>query len=218
MIFRAFAPHIRLVVLGRASFHRSVLLREQVSNAWVVSFPPSASAISLAWQLRPGRQRARQLLGHLVIRQLRRPGTRNHHHVRCWCARAATSEYLTYQPPHPVAFGCVAHFLARGNAEARRRVLLSTCDHDEVRNCLPLSPTLHGKELAALAQAERPGKPLRAPPRCRLTTGYLGCFAGMTTVSRLRPLARRLFRTWRPPGLLMRVRNPCVLFLRLLLG
>ncbi len=45
-----------------------------------------------------------------------------------------------------------------------------------------------------------------------------GCFGGMLTVNRLRPLARRRFSTCRPPGLAMRVRKPCVRFRRRLLG
>jgi len=38
------------------------------------------------------------------------------------------------------------------------------------------------------------------------------------TASRLRPLARRLFRTVRPPNVFMRARNPCVLARRRLFG
>jgi hypothetical protein len=37
-------------------------------------------------------------------------------------------------------------------------------------------------------------------------------------VSRLRPFARRRFNTFRPPGVLMRSRNPCVFARRRVFG
>ena len=43
-------------------------------------------------------------------------------------------------------------------------------------------------------------------------------FGGTMTVNCLRPLARRRFSTLRPPGVSIRLKNPCVLFLLTLLG
>jgi len=43
-------------------------------------------------------------------------------------------------------------------------------------------------------------------------------FVGMVTVKRFLPLARRRLSTFRPPGVLMRARNPWVRLRRMLLG
>jgi hypothetical protein len=49
--------------------------------------------------------------------------------------------------------------------------------------------------------------------------GYLRArFGGTLTVNRFRPLARRRLSTFRPPGVSIRARKPCVRFLRMLLG
>ncbi len=43
-------------------------------------------------------------------------------------------------------------------------------------------------------------------------------FGGTVTVNRLRPLALLRFRTFLPPGVAIRTRNPCVLLRLKLLG
>jgi hypothetical protein len=50
------------------------------------------------------------------------------------------------------------------------------------------------------------------------TSRQPGCFAGIATVRRRRPLARRRLSTLRPPGVAMRAMNPWVRFRRRLLG
>jgi hypothetical protein len=56
------------------------------------------------------------------------------------------------------------------------------------------------------------------PQGLRQDGPHPGCFGGMETVSRFLPLARRRLSTIRPPGVAIRARNPCVRFLRRLLG
>jgi hypothetical protein len=46
----------------------------------------------------------------------------------------------------------------------------------------------------------------------------LARFGGTTTVNFFRPLALRRFNTLRPPGVSIRVKNPCVLLRLILLG
>jgi len=69
----------------------------------------------------------------------------------------------------------------------------------------------------ALQLQELPPPP--QPDRLRKGSGARhghqpGCFGGMETVSRLRPLARRRFSTARPVGVAIRARNPWVRFRR----
>jgi hypothetical protein len=59
-----------------------------------------------------------------------------------------------------------------------------------------------GTETAGHAGASRTGR-LAKPPRSR-------AWRRQATVNRLRPFARRRFRTKRPFFVLMRTRNPCV--------
>ncbi len=60
---------------------------------------------------------------------------------------------------------------------------------------------------------------LRESRWCGELTRYRrAAFGGTWTVSRLRPLRRRRFSTFCPPGVAMRARKPCVRFRRKLLG
>jgi hypothetical protein len=69
---------------------------------------------------------------------------------------------------------------------------------------------LHREELRATQEPDRLGKSELAPRH--------GYFCAARTTSRLRPLARRRFRTLRPAGVALRLRNPCSLLRRTLLG
>jgi hypothetical protein len=72
--------------------------------------------------------------------------------------------------------------------------------HDERRTIDPLAPLEERLKLGAGGQSLTSRK------------------AATQTVSRLRPLARRRFNTFRPPLVFMRSRNPCVLARRRRLG
>jgi hypothetical protein len=103
-----------------------------------------------------------------------------------WCDRRA-------QPP---AGSIPAHRAIRtghGEGDSRRRGFTQEyADTDGTRACLaPGFP--HRRNPAS------PGKAM--PPVHRVGAG----------VRRLRPLRRRALSTWRPPGVAMRMRKPCVL-------
>lgn len=128
---------------------------------------------------------------------------------------AMAAEELAHETADAVAGRRATHLAAGGDAEARRRMLSVAGDHDEVGGGLALSFALQRQELAALAQPVARRKVLRpAPARCV----QRGCLGGTETVRRLRPLARRRLRTWRPPGVSILARKPCVRLRRLLLG
>ena len=128
-----------------------------------------------------------------------------------------SAEEFADEPPYAVACRRVADPAAGGYPEPGRTGLPLAREHDEVCGHPAAPVALENEELAALAQAMRPGE----PPRSTRTVAGLfqpGCFAGMVTVSRLRPLSRRRFSTLRPPGVAIRARNPWVRLRRRLLG
>jgi hypothetical protein len=119
----------------------------------------------------------------------------------------AAPEDLAYQPPDAATRGRVTDATAGSDPETGWRVLTISRDHDEVRGYAAAPVAFESEELAALPQAMRGGETLR---RRGSGSGLFqpGCFGGMVTVSRLRPLARRRFSTLRPPGVAIRARNP----------
>ena len=131
----------------------------------------------------------------------------------CGQIQTPRAEYLPDQPLDPIAHHGVTHPGADGDAEpacpSRRRSL----DDHEAPTVPPLPLSLQLQELPTPPQ----------PDRIRKGSGARhgnqpGCFGGMETVSRLRPLARRRFNTARPVGVAMRARNPWVRIRRRLLG
>lgn len=125
---------------------------------------------------------------------------------------------LAHQATYAVAHRSVADFAASCDSEPRRCCLFAASNHDEVASGKPASTPLDGQELRALAETVLARKALRCCGARSSWYGHLGCFGGMTTVSRLRPFALRRLIMLRPPGVFIRARNPCVRFRRLLLG
>jgi hypothetical protein len=101
---------------------------------------------------------------------------------------------------------------------------------DEVLCLQPDSAALKAKKLRASMQPVGRSEAMQAVPRgtgfslCGFHTqpsqgvGQPGCLRGIVGVRRLRPLARRRFRTARPPGEAIRARNPWVRLRRRLCG
>ena len=85
-------------------------------------------------------------------------------------------------------------------------------EHDEMLGVMPPPVVLDAKVVATLPEPSALREAGRAP------FAHPGCFGGIDAVRRFRPFARRRFSTFRPPGVAMRARNPCVLFRRRLLG
>jgi hypothetical protein len=123
------------------------------------------------------------------------------------------SEKLAHQAFDPVTHYSASHPPACGDSEPGDGAAALFRNDDKACSGAPATFLLDADELRPFADAFRFRQPLVAAfGRQR------GCFGGVVTVSRLRPLARRRFNTWRPPGLLMRARNPCVRLRRRLLG
>src|SRR5689334_5953608 len=98
-----------------------------------------------------------------------------------------------------------------GDPEPRHAGRTPQHEH-EVSHPSLFAAAAQGQELPAATNARRLREALAMAGR------HLGCFGGIETVSRLRPLARLRLRTFRPPGVAIRVRNPCVFLRRVLLG
>ena len=104
------------------------------------------------------------------------------------CVWFAASEQLTGPPFCPVAHHCVADLLAGSDAQARRAKVVwkGETGHEPPAEAHSAVVNLH--ELRPAAQLHRDEE----------------------TVSRLRPFARRRFKTIRPFFVLIRTRKPCV--------
>lgn len=141
-------------------------------------------------------------------------GSHDDHHVSGRLQRVLVApEDLTDQPLDAVTNHRVADLPARRDAKPRSNTVVGAADDHEGRPRTPARAPLQLKIFATFSD----------PPRTRqslLGNRLLqdGCLGGMLTVSRLRPLARRRLSTWRPPGVAMRARKPCVRFRRRLLG
>jgi hypothetical protein len=144
----------------------------------------------------------------------RRAWARDHKDVLCRNERMLmVSEEFTDQSFDPISHHGTAHFPAGGNANARAAAPPRFGNDDKVFSCSATTDLLKPNVLDAFASAPSSWQPLVKWPRTQR-----GCFGGMLTVSRFRPLARRRFSTCRPPGVAIRARKPCVRFRRLLLG
>jgi hypothetical protein len=147
-----------------------------------------------------------------VIRRRRSRRARRHEHIHRRHFLSVHPERFAYHAAQAIAGdgipGCAD---ADGHAESRLfRVIVDTLD-DEKRIRVPLAPLPRaielggGVEFLTGLQSVTPGRNFT---RQRFSV----------TARRLRPLARRRFRTWRPFFVAMRARNPCVRLRLILLG
>ena len=151
-------------------------------------------------------QGACELVDDIGVSKSRGTGTRDDQNVERWLELGAMApKELPNEPADAVTLRGTADLAAGGDAEARFRLLFLPGDHDEVRNGLAPPLALQRQELVSLAQANPRREALRS---VRARRAQFGCLAGTETVNRLRPLARRRLRTSRPPGVLIRSRNP----------
>jgi len=158
-------------------------------------------------------QRLREFLDDLSERGVCSGGPGNHQDVLWWYDLVlAPAEELTHQATHPVPNHRSPHVLAGGNAETGDSIVTWLRDYHETGTRPATANPLQAEKLRAFADAMRLRQSLVAAARCQ------GCFGGMLTVSCLRPLARRRFSTFRPVGVAMRARKPCVRLRRRLLG
>ena len=111
-----------------------------------------------------------------------------------------------------VARDGIAHLRADRDADAAVRGRPRSRQYHELVRMMPTSIALDAKVVAT------PPQPRVLREARWLAVAHPGCFGGIEAVSLLRPLARRRFSTFRPPGVAMRARNPCVRFRRRLLG
>lgn len=103
------------------------------------------------------------------------------------------------------------HLAAHGDPETGP-ARASLHEQDETVRSAFVTRTTERQELPPAAYARRLWKALA------LMGGHLGCFGGIETVSRFRPLARLRLKTLRPPGVAIRARKPWVRKRRVLLG
>jgi len=118
------------------------------------------------------------------------------------CCDLVPPENLSYQSFSPVSDDRAAQFLRRRNPESSHRLLIRQQKHGEI------STVDLGAAVVNLLEF--------GPP-----TDVFGRPKGrhsLLTVRRLRPLARRRFRTRRPFFVLILTRKPCVRFLRRVFG
>jgi hypothetical protein len=153
-----------------------------------------------------------ELTRDLVKPELARAGLGDHDHIvqRQQPLQIATKE-LPNSALHVISDDRASN-LATDRYTETRAVRVRLAQHDEVR-CVP--PSRRSTERQVLPAAAHPRRFREALAYGR---GHLGCFGGIETVSRFRPLARRRFNTCRPPGDAMRARKPCVRLRRRLLG
>lgn len=142
----------------------------------------------------------------------RRRPTDDQHRLRWVNPGTDPSEDFADQPLDPIAYNRTPDPFAHCNAQARPTSRRRLGDHHKQGPRPSSWGALKPQELPALPDPRRARQARAAALR------YRGCFGGIVTVSRLRPLARRRFSTCRPPGVAMRARKPCVRLRRLLLG
>ena len=118
---------------------------------------------------------------------------------------------FTDSPLQAVTDDGSAHFAAHGDPETGPVGASLHEQHEAVRSAF-VTRTTERQELPPAAYARRLWKALA------LMGGHLGCFGGIETVSRFRPLARLRHKTLRPPGVAIRARKPWVRKRRVLLG
>jgi len=120
-----------------------------------------------------------------------RPSSGDHHDVTRWLYPIMVcAEELAHHSFNPIPHDGATHSAAGGDTEARDAAAAGRSNDHESYPC-PAPPCLLDLEvLAAFADALHLGERL-FPERSRQP----GCFAGMLTVRRFRPLARRRFNT-----------------------
>lgn len=118
------------------------------------------------------------------------------------------SEELTNLPPDAIALWRIPDLAAGGDSQTRGSGGEGSCENDEARPGLSPTPILQGNEIRALPNVQSFGKPL-VPNRLEVVA-HPGCFGGIETVRRLRPLARRRAKMARPAAVAMRLRKPCL--------
>jgi hypothetical protein len=143
--------------------------------------------------------------------RLRGARLRDHNDVE-WRVEVAPdrTQYLAHEPFDAIPHDGIPDAGAYRDADSTCAVPRCRLQNDELLGMLPVPVALHPEELVALPDSRELGKGARP--------AHPGCFGGTETVRRLRPLARRRFKTLRPAGVAMRARNPWVRFRRRLLG
>ena len=111
-----------------------------------------------------------------------------------------------------VALHCATELPRDGQSQSVKTTAVAAVVDDEDSRVEPLSCP---EDLVELPRAPKalPGPEAEYPLR-----GHTGCGRPRQTASRFRPLARRRFRTRRPPRVFILARKPCLRFLRLLFG
>lgn len=117
-----------------------------------------------------------------------------------------------------VAVHCPAH-RTFGNHQAKPGKAGAVVQRDHF-DCSDTSASAASEHLLELLRRKQPlltGEPVRRAGRLRRVAGPV-VNQDQTQLIRWRPLARRAFRTLRPPTVRMRARKPCVRARRRLLG
>lgn len=153
-----------------------------------------------------------QFLENLAARKLARPFARDYHQVRSRLKRRSQvyPEAFAHSALDAIARHRVADFPRYGHAKADSRRFRPVDIDNEVPGLETYAGALRAEVLSSAMQPVGGGETesLRQP----------GCFGGIETASRWRPLFRLRFSTLRPPGVAIRARNPCVRLRRRLWG
>lgn len=143
-----------------------------------------------------------QLRFRMLKAQFFRAGSHDHNDVGAWLQLCTMqSKNFTHEPFRPIPLDRTPDLATRRNSQACLAGRTGALEHQEMPARLTASSTLDSKEILALTDAARPCQP---KVDCYRRPG----FGGVVTVRRLRPFARRLFSTKRPPGVAMRARKP----------
>ena len=129
----------------------------------------------------------------------------------------ASAKKLSHQSADSVACRGTADLSARRYTQSRWRRVALPDEYDKVSRDATVGLSLQGKEFVTLTQAVAAREALSGRGSSRQSI-HDGCFGGIVTVRRLRPLSRRRFSTFRPLGVCILARKPCVRFRRRLLG
>jgi hypothetical protein len=144
---------------------------------------------------------AAQLRFRMLKAQFFRAGSHDDDDVGAWLQLCTMqSKKFTNEPFRPIPLDSAPDLATRRNSEACLAGRARGLEHQEIPARLAAPATLDSKKIPARSDATRPCEPkirYRRPG-----------FGGVVTVRRLRPLARRLFSTSRPPGVAMRARKP----------
>lgn len=186
---------------------------------------------SLASAARAARvpQEAFEVLADAAIRRVRRACLGNHDHVGggrepgLVKTKELSEPSLQVIPPYRLS-----HFLADNDSQTRPTLLVGAQEHQKIPGTVPLPPPRGSKEFPPREEPVLFGKGLvrASASLClqRVAHRVIRAFSGQAssrrhhTQSLLRPLALRRLTTFLPPRVFIRARNPCVLFLRMVLG